>query len=88
MTRFVRVAQLHEERVGAELVALDVENGKCFGMNAVATRVWELLANPVSVEELCGVLTDEYDIDDARCRSQVVELLDQLQTDKLASQVS
>jgi Coenzyme PQQ synthesis protein D (PqqD) len=56
-----------------------------FGLNAVASRVWELLP-PVlaTVGELCTTLQAEYpDVPSATIRSDVLELLDHLEANAL-----
>lgn len=51
-----------------------------FGLNAVASRVWELLAPGLeTVEELCAALQLEYpDASPDTIRADVLELLEQL----------
>ena len=67
----VRCDGMLEAEVDGEIVALHIDRGECYGMNAVASRVWELLSEPRSVAELCAVLVDEYDIDAGACESQI-----------------
>lgn len=68
------------ERVGDGAVLLHRDEEVYFGLNAVATRIWELLP-PVceSLDELCGVLSSEYpEVDPAELKGDVVDLLSQL----------
>jgi len=83
MTRFIRSTALYEERIGEELVALDVAGGQCYGMNSVATKVWELLSAPRSLEEICAILLQQFDVDEARCQQEVRELVDGMVQDGL-----
>ncbi len=57
---------------------MNVEKGKYFSLNPVATRIWDLLEKPLSADELCIRLTDEYDVDSEQCRKEVSELLDEM----------
>ena len=59
--RIIRCDDLLEADVNGEIVALHVEKGQCYGMNGVASRVWELLAEPMARGELCAKLTAEFD---------------------------
>ncbi len=68
----------HEARIGNELVMLDVEQGAYFGMDAVGTVIWEKLAAPVRVEDLCTALRQEYDVDADTCRREVLAFLETL----------
>lgn len=61
-----------------QIVMMDIEKGKYFSMNPVASRIWELLEKPLSVKELCGRLLVEFDVDKKRCLQEVQELIDKL----------
>ncbi len=56
-----------EAELGDELVALEPEGGFCFGFNSVARRVWELLADPRSTEELESALLEEFEVGPTEC---------------------
>jgi hypothetical protein len=62
--------QLHDE-----LVMMDIDQGKYFSLNNVGTRIWELLENPMSQDELCSALMEEYEVDEEQCREETGELL-------------
>ena len=80
----VRNDGLLTTEVDGELVAMSIEQGACFGLNGVGTRIWELLAEPRSIDDLCAQLCGEFDVDPAVCRSDVVALLNQLRAEGLA----
>ena len=67
-----------EAELGDELVALDADNGHCFGFNGVAAWVWRRLADPATFEQLRAGLLDEYDVSDEQCTSELQALLDDL----------
>jgi hypothetical protein len=73
--RIIRCEDLLEADVNGEIVALHVEKGQCYGMNAVASRVWALLAEPIAPAEICARLSDEFDVDAETCRTDVEALL-------------
>jgi hypothetical protein len=85
MARFIRSSTLYQEQVGDELVALDVQRGQCYGMNAVATEVWELLSTPRSIAEICDHLIAQFEVDNQTCQSEVSRLVDELLADGLVS---
>ena len=78
-----RKGELLEAEVDGELVALHVENGTCYGFNGTATRVWALLEQPRSLDELCDALTEEFDVEREACAREVVALLRDLENDGL-----
>lgn len=57
---------------------LDPDRGAYFSLNAVGSRVWELLADPRSVNDLCHQLLTEFEIDEPACRQEVRALVEQL----------
>ena len=71
--------------VDGELMAMSIEQGNCYGLNAVGTRIWALLAEPRSIDDLCALLLDEYEVDAAQCRDEVVGLLEELRAEGLAA---
>ena len=82
-TVFRKVADLLESDVDEEIVALDMDKGQCYGLNAVGSRVWRLLDTPMSLEDICRTLQDEYEVEPALCREQIGRLLADLQSEGL-----
>jgi len=46
--------------LGEEAVLLNVESGVYFGLDAVGTRIWQLLIAGSSAEEIVSRMQDEY----------------------------
>lgn len=69
-----------EEPVAAEVdgtvVMMSLVRGKYFGLDAIGTRIWELIQTPVPVSRICETLLAEYDVDSSTCERDVVELLE------------
>jgi hypothetical protein len=74
-TRYTRNSKTISGRLHDELVMMDLEQGKYFSLNPVATRVWEMLEQPMEAAEICSFLTDEYDVSSEQCIVEVEELL-------------
>ena len=64
--------------IDGEAVALDVARGACYGMDPVAARIWSLIETPVAIAAVCDALTALYEVDDAECRRDVLDLLEDL----------
>lgn len=62
--------KLHDERV-----MLDIEKGKYFSLNPVAARIWEILEEPLEIDELCNLLLKEYDVDLKQCKFETEEYI-------------
>jgi len=81
----------HHEVVCAELdgeaVLLRVDTGLYFGLDEVGSRIWKLLEQGASSDEICAVLLSEYDVDDEALRRDVYSFLDELETNGLTRRV-
>ncbi len=75
MTKYIRNSKTISGRLHDELVIMDLDQGKYFSLNPVATRIWDLLEKPLDTDELCAVLINEYDVEPERCRVEVQEYL-------------
>lgn len=76
-----RGSKLMEAQTGPEMVGLDVESGTCYGFNSTAYRIWQLIAEPMPLGELCSRLSEEFEVDPDICESDVRTLLDELAQD-------
>lgn len=65
-------------KVDDEVMMLGIENGKYYGLNTVGSRIWELIKDPISIQDLCTLLMEEFDVDSETCLSQTIELVDSL----------
>ena len=71
--------------VDGELMAMSIDRGACYGLNQVGSRIWELLAEPRTIDELCAHLLDEYEVEPDRCRRELLELVEELRSEGLAT---
>ncbi len=78
MTQFIRNNETISGQLNDDLVMVDIEKGSYFSLNAVATRIWELLENPLTSESLCNLLLAEYDVSPDQCRAEVNEYLEKM----------
>ena len=69
--------------IDGDLIGMSIDRGVCYGFNAVATRSWELLAEPHSLDSLCARLVAEFDVDEETCREQTEPFLDELRREGL-----
>lgn len=69
------------------MVLLNVTSGIYFGLNPVASRIWQLLATGLDEPGIVQALLAEYDVDEARLRLDVASTIRQLQTDGLLDTV-
>jgi hypothetical protein len=74
---------LVEANVGDEILALSVEQGTCYGMNRVGSRIWQLIEKPIRISDLCAALLAQYKVDPDICERQVIDLLEELRAEGL-----
>ncbi len=67
--------------LAGEAVILNLANGTYFGLNEVGTRIWNLLAEHKSTEQVLPPLLAEYEVEEAQLR-QDLEVLLQTLTEK------
>jgi hypothetical protein len=76
--------ELVESNVDGDVVALHTGKSVIYGLNAVGSRVWELMAEPRSIDEICQQLCCEFDVDGRTCEEQVLTLVESLRVERLA----
>ena len=64
--------------VGDEAVILHLKSGEYFGLDAVGARVWNLIQEPRTVNDIQDVLLDEYDVERERCERDLLDLLNKM----------
>ena len=74
-----------EADAGGEMVGLHIDHGTCYGFNATATRVWQLLEEPRTINDLCALLMAEHDVDEAECRADLPAMIEMLVAEKLVA---
>jgi len=61
-----------------QLVMLDIQKGKYFSLNPVATRIWQMLDKPLTLDEICKRLLEEYEVEPIQCRQDVEEYINEM----------
>ena len=73
------------EPVDDELVMLDIDAGKYYGLNGIASAIWRNLEEGIRVEDLCTRLCENYDVGMDQCSAEVLLFLRELETRNLIS---
>jgi hypothetical protein len=61
--------------VGEETILLDLSEGTYVALNETAARIWGLLEEPRSHDDIVGALMADYDIDPTACDHEVAEFV-------------
>jgi len=75
MITYFRNSKTISGRLSDEIVMMDIDKGKYFALNPVATRIWDLLEQPMTLNDLCIMLSQEYEVDEMQCKSEVEQYL-------------
>lgn len=65
--------------VEGESVILNFDDGVYYGLDNLGTLVWSLLSEPIAVSEIRDAIVAEYEVDDSRCETDLLELLNDMQ---------
>jgi len=72
-------------QVDDEIVMMDAHLGKYFGIDSVGTRIWKLLQEEVTFENLKKKICHEYEVSAEQCDSDLKVFLKKLEKNKLIS---
>ncbi|TVS06620.1 MAG: PqqD family protein [Rhodobacteraceae bacterium] len=86
-TRYIVSDNAVESRLGDETVLLHLDSGVYFGMDAVGTRVWELLHEGANADGLCETLRREYADAGESLEADILGFLRELIDNKLIHEI-
>jgi hypothetical protein len=81
--KYIQNAEIIQSKIGEEVVMLDMDSGFYFGLNSVASIIWDMMENGISFEDLCDQLTEQFEVERTLCEADTQELLDQLLEKKI-----
>jgi len=77
-TTYLRRPELHAVEMDGELVMMGTKQGEYFSLRDVAASLWQHLDQPRTLDELCELVADEYDVTAQDCRDDVAAFLEDL----------
>ena len=66
------------QEVSGEMVLMDLSSEQYFGLDAVGTRIWNLLNQGTAPADLLSILLREYEVEQQQLESDIEELLGKL----------
>ena len=78
-----RNKEVFASEIDEEVVMMNVDTGRYYGMDTVGSRIWELIAEEIQVKDVIEKLMEEYDVSEEQCKSDVIEFLSELYENKL-----
>ena len=77
-TRIFISEEAISQEVGGETVILDLNGEQYFGLDAVGTRIWQLLKECGETEEVFDRMLGEFDVAPEQLRKDLTQLISQL----------
>lgn len=83
-TRRIRIhpSTLHRE-LDSETVLLQLDTGEYFGLDPMATRMWQLMVEHGSVADVADAVADEFDVEPVVAAADVARLVEELVAKRL-----
>jgi hypothetical protein len=69
--------------LGEHLVMLSIEQGAYFDLNPTARLIWESLASPRTLHELCMIIHEEYEVSEQCCTDAVKRFILELHKENM-----
>ena len=66
-----------------ELVLLNLATGVYFGLDPIGTRIWALIDDGRTVDQIVDAITEEYEVDPSVCRADLERFLATLRDNDL-----
>ncbi|MBW4575023.1 MAG: PqqD family peptide modification chaperone [Aphanothece sp. CMT-3BRIN-NPC111] len=66
-----------------EAIILNLKSDVYYGIAAVGARIWNLLEQPITVQEIRNTILSEYEVDPERCEADILRFLQKLMTEGL-----
>jgi hypothetical protein len=73
---FIRSSAVISAKLDDDLVLLSLEQDKYFGSGTVGGRIWALLAERKSTQQIIDELVEEFEVTESRCFEEVSEFLE------------
>jgi hypothetical protein len=66
-----------------ELVMISLQRGMYFGLDNIASEIWQRIEKPTRVADLCAWLLEEFEVDPETCTRETLDLLNWLHGQEL-----
>ena len=75
---YMRTPDVIEADVGGEIVLLHTQSWQYFEFDKVGSAIWGLLSAPASLDALVASLTNQFEVDETRCREETRSFLNEM----------
>jgi hypothetical protein len=67
-----------ETEFADQVLMMSLDQGKYYAVAATGKRIWDLLADPMALGEVCDALEAEFDVSPEVCRNEVLAFAEHL----------
>ena len=78
-----RNQEMLTSNIGEEIVMMSIENSAYYGLDPIGSNIWEMLAEPIRVSDLCAQLMQRYEVNEQDCQRDVLNFLNQMRNEDL-----
>jgi hypothetical protein len=75
----LRDPEIVHSAIDGEVVMMSLDQGEYFGLDAMGSRIWNLMEKPMRLGDLCRHLADAFDVEAERCRREVTVFLGEIE---------
>jgi len=79
----LRTAGISARTIGGETIVLDLPRSQYFAITGVSSRVFQLLAEDRTLDDLVTTIVTEYEVDEPTARRDVESFVDRLRQAQL-----
>lgn len=79
----LRTSDISARTIGGETIVLDLPRSQYFAITGVGSRVFQLLSEDRSLDDLVATIVGEYDVDEPTARRDVTSFVDRLRQAQL-----
>ena len=83
MQKYNRNNQLIDGELDNNQIMMDLENGKYYGLNPVGKRIWELIEQPKTFDQIIESLLSEFEVSEIQCKQETELFLEKAVLNKL-----
>lgn len=73
-----RNEEIDQAEIDREIVMMSIDTGEYYGLNSVASRIWEIIEKPLRTGDICDRLVREYQVTDEVCQKDVIDFLNHM----------
>ncbi|WP_194191082.1 lasso peptide biosynthesis PqqD family chaperone [Clostridium chrysemydis] len=80
---YIQNKDIDSSDLNGEKVMMNLNLGMYFGLNEVGSRIWEIIKDKKTQDEIVELLVEEYNVELDICKSEVQYFLDRLEENEL-----